>query len=192
MIVVVDVIMLWPVVTRKSGRGQCELRELSSRADWYYYHHHFPELHIQSPKSPKDNHLYLGQKINVVCPLINFVLVPQKHFQNLDGLKVEQKQIACSNRQLHRDEAHHPDKWSTRTSCEHLFYFSVCTICGQWKNCKIKFSQHLYSETFECTDVHFQIHTWYLEFLISFWVDAHIHCFSKSYPVNYQVKNIYV
>ena len=75
MIVVVDVIMLWPVVTRESGRGQQELRELSSRADWYYYHHHFPELHIQSPKSPKDNHLYLGQKINVVCPLINFVLV---------------------------------------------------------------------------------------------------------------------
>ena len=52
MIVVVDVIMLWPVVTRESGRGQRELRELSSRADWYYYHHHFPELRIQSPKSP--------------------------------------------------------------------------------------------------------------------------------------------
>ena len=75
MIVVVDVIMLWPVVTRESGRGQRELRELSSRADWYDYHHHFPELRIQSPKSPKDNHLYLGQKINVVCTLINFVLV---------------------------------------------------------------------------------------------------------------------
>lgn len=67
--------MLWPVVTRESGRGQRELRELSSRADWYYYHHHFPELRIQSPKSPKDNHLYLWQKINVVCTLINFVLV---------------------------------------------------------------------------------------------------------------------
>ena len=112
MIVVVDVIMLWPVVTRGSGRGQRELRELSSRADWYYYHHHFPELRIQSPKSPKDNHLYLGQKINVVCTLINFVLVyvgclwhvgfnlmlkgeiPQKNFLNLDGPKVEQKQFA--------------------------------------------------------------------------------------------------
>ena len=74
MIVVVDVIMLWPVVTRESGRGQRELRELSSRADWYDYHHHFPELRIQSPKSPKDNHLYLGRKINVVCTLINFDL----------------------------------------------------------------------------------------------------------------------
>ena len=46
--------------------------ELSPSADWYYYHH--PELRIQSPKSPKDNHLNFGQKINVVCTLINFDL----------------------------------------------------------------------------------------------------------------------
>ena len=218
MIVVVDVIMLWPVVTRESGRGQRELRELSSRADWYDYHHHFPELRIQSPKSPKDNHLYLGRKINVVCTLINFVLVyvgclwhvgfhlmlkgesprniawsniwPSLWSSLIDtswieSLKTSRTLTSLSmyvtikvnkewRRQIHalkklviwdiqraihfmntnpthsctemeltipREESkctrflrgwpHHSDKWSTRTSCEHSFYFSVCTICGQ-------------------------------------------------------------